>query len=387
MARHHRVPTATHHPLEPSDSGARDAPLALDPEERSRDSDPSGDAVRVVSELRLAQGELKHQIHALRASQDALLRMCAGYAELFEVAPVAFLTVEDDATIVAANAAATQLFGAWRGLVGSPLTSRAAPADQALLHDLLERTFTSRGRLAGELTFITHNGRQFPAEVALSVGPDPSDLQLPNALRAHVTVVDLTAQNEHGALYWSVFDAPGTCILECSSELRVLRANASACGLMGYERVELESLTLLDVIEAESREHVVTALLDLQRYPGGRADLEVGFSTPRVPTVRGHMSFTWLFDALGVPTRGLAVIRDTQGEGASPALTGALRNVEEPRGRVFARTRQSSQGLTLGPPPQGGSYREGRSRSSELGGSAGLGGNGHGKRLGISSRG
>ena len=103
-----------------------------------------GDAADVVHELRVHQVELELQNEELRRTGLELDAERAKYFDLFDLAPVGYLTLTDKNIIGDANLTATRLLGAERRqLVGRPLSNFVLAADQETYyrhHTLLART-------------------------------------------------------------------------------------------------------------------------------------------------------------------------------------------------------------------------------------------------------
>jgi PAS domain S-box-containing protein len=102
----------------------------LDLEHMSRD-----DVRRLVHELRIHEIELKTQNEELRRAQSALAESHERLAELYGIAPVAYLTTDLDGNIREANEMAASLLGVERAaLRGAPLVSFVAREHRDTLH-------------------------------------------------------------------------------------------------------------------------------------------------------------------------------------------------------------------------------------------------------------
>lgn len=98
-----------------------------DLDERSLDELGMEDARKIMHELRVHQIELEMQNDELRLSQETLNDSRARYAELYDFAPVGYVTVSEAGMIVEANLTATKLTGVNRSdLIGLPF-SRVIP--------------------------------------------------------------------------------------------------------------------------------------------------------------------------------------------------------------------------------------------------------------------
>ena len=124
-------------------------------------------------ELQVHQVELEIQNEELRRAQVDLAEARDRYADLYDHAPVAYITTDGDGTIVAANLTAAELLRVRRNeIVGSPLSDFVARQDQDTLY-LHRREIHRHGYLQRcELTMIKANGETFPAQLDSVVSPD-----------------------------------------------------------------------------------------------------------------------------------------------------------------------------------------------------------------------
>lgn len=103
--------------------GSREVPL------------PADEVERVRHDLRVHQIELEMQNDELRTAQEHLVAERGRYFDLFELAPVGYLTLNTEGTILEANLTAASLFGTSRaGIVNRQLTSFIASTDQDIYY-------------------------------------------------------------------------------------------------------------------------------------------------------------------------------------------------------------------------------------------------------------
>jgi PAS domain S-box-containing protein len=92
---------------------------------------PPEAARRALHELRVHQIELEMQNEELRRVQTELEESRARYFDLYDLAPVGYLTLDDKGIILEANLTAARLLGVPRGdLVKQPLSKFILPEDQ-----------------------------------------------------------------------------------------------------------------------------------------------------------------------------------------------------------------------------------------------------------------
>jgi two-component system, cell cycle sensor histidine kinase and response regulator CckA len=132
------------HDLDPADDGSS---LSLDATRR------------VLHDLRVHQIELEMQNDELRRTQEQLELARARYFDLYDLAPVGYLTLNQSGAIREANLTAANLLNTPRAeLVNEPLTRFIWPADQDIFY-LHERVLWKTGvRQACELRLLKRDG-------------------------------------------------------------------------------------------------------------------------------------------------------------------------------------------------------------------------------------
>jgi len=102
----------------------------LDPEALGRE-----ETRRLLHELRVHQIELEMQNEDLRLAHEALEASRARYFDLYDLAPVGYVTVSEQGTILEANLTAAALLGENRGaLIKQPITRFILPDDQDIYY-------------------------------------------------------------------------------------------------------------------------------------------------------------------------------------------------------------------------------------------------------------
>ncbi|MFB1487519.1 MULTISPECIES: putative bifunctional diguanylate cyclase/phosphodiesterase [unclassified Thiocapsa] len=159
------------------------APPALAPEE----------AERLIHELQVHQIELELQNDELLRTQEALETARSRYFDLYDLAPIGYVTLTDEGLIREANLAAATLLETLRvGLVGRPLTRFILPEDQDILYGCLHRLRNTREPQTCELRLRKTQGvaRWVRVDSAL----EPSRMGSQGHWRA--TLTDITASKE-----------------------------------------------------------------------------------------------------------------------------------------------------------------------------------------------
>jgi PAS domain S-box-containing protein len=152
---------------------------------------PAADVQRLIHELQVHQLELELQNEELLRTQQELELSRDRYFELYDLAPVAYLSLSDDGSILEANLACGTMLGVERArLVDQPLTRFIARGDQDnfyLFHRQLLRTKTRQVR---EFSMARWEGSQFDALLEVVVG----EVSVGEAPVCRATITDITVR-------------------------------------------------------------------------------------------------------------------------------------------------------------------------------------------------
>ena len=133
---------------------------------------------RLIHELRVHQIELEVQNRALREAQEELESSRERYIELFDDAPLAYLTLEVDGRITEANLTAARLLGQDRAvLIGRRLQTLVGMLDPLAFRSVLHSVSTRKAETRGELVFRTIQQQTHPRWI--DAPRDQLRLQLP----------------------------------------------------------------------------------------------------------------------------------------------------------------------------------------------------------------
>ena len=138
-------------------------PEALGPEETRR----------LLHELRVHQIELEMQNEELRRSQEEREASRVRYVELYDFAPVGYITVSEQGLIREANLTAATLLGMARGaLVRQPLTRFILPEDQDIHYHLRRQLFENGEPQIRELRLLRTDSPPFWARLEATAARD-----------------------------------------------------------------------------------------------------------------------------------------------------------------------------------------------------------------------
>lgn len=125
---------------------------------------------KVIHELSVHQIELEMQQEELLQSRAKLEEHLACYTELYDFAPLGYLTLARDSTILRVNLTGTRLLGVERSLlVGDCFAKFVSPEEMPAFNTLLERAFSCRDHLSCEVMLRSDVTQGLPDDQSLSM--------------------------------------------------------------------------------------------------------------------------------------------------------------------------------------------------------------------------
>ena len=117
------------------------------------------ECTRLIHELRVHQIELEMQNEELRQAQAQLAESREKYADLYDFAPVGYLTLSDQGQIMEANLTAATLLGVERGrLLGNFLPRFLAEGDRGVFRRMLANILQRSSSSSSSSRFIFKSG-------------------------------------------------------------------------------------------------------------------------------------------------------------------------------------------------------------------------------------
>jgi chemotaxis family two-component system sensor kinase Cph1 len=130
------------------------------------DDVPAEDSRRLIHELRVHQIELEMQNEELRKTQVQLEESSSQYADLYDFAPVGYVTLDEQGLIREANLTAASQLGTERARLGKsvfPSYVREQDKEKSRLH--IARVFKTRERQTCEARLRARGGEEFYARL------------------------------------------------------------------------------------------------------------------------------------------------------------------------------------------------------------------------------
>lgn len=196
------------------------------------------DLPRLVHELEVHQIELEIQHEELLLAREELKESRNRYLDLYEFAPVSYLSLSHEGKITAINLAGTAMLGEHRSaLINRCFTSLVAALDQDQWHRHFARAIQQQGSQSIDVTMQRSDGSVFSAQVDTRVTPGN---EAPPALR--LTLTDITRHKEVEIkldLAAKVFALTREAIMITAADGTIIEVNEAFTRITGYGRDEV----------------------------------------------------------------------------------------------------------------------------------------------------
>jgi PAS domain S-box-containing protein len=217
-------------------------------------SPPPSDA-EAIHELQVHQTELELQNEELRRAQAELAAARARYFDLYDLAPVGYVTVTEPGLFLEANQAAAVLLGVVRSaLVNRRFTQFILQEDQGTYYQLRKQLLATGALQAGELRLLKEDGTPFWAHLTTTAAPDEAVSPVcrivlsanPERQRAEA------AFHASEVRYRTILQTAMDGFWLADPQGRLLAVNAAYCQMSGYSSPELLAMHIPDLEAVEA---------------------------------------------------------------------------------------------------------------------------------------
>ncbi len=198
------------------------------------------DEKRLIHELQVHQIELEMLNANLRHSQAELEQSWANYVDLYDFAPVGYLTITADDVILNANLTASKLLGVEREALINKILAQFIVADNQDMYYLQRKRklqIEAGAPQAIEVNFIKANGVTFWARMEMNRMDGVKDVQL-----LRVVISDISQQkanDDYLRLAAVMFQSAQEGVMVTDSENRIELVNPAFTQLTGYSPAEV----------------------------------------------------------------------------------------------------------------------------------------------------
>lgn len=210
-------------------------------------------AGRLLHELRVHQIELEMQNEELLRTQVELERSRTRYFDLYQLAPVGYLTLSEKGLILEANLRAAALLGLpVRTLVKRPLSRFLLPDDADVFYRLRRLLFQTGAPQACEVRLLPRRAGAAVTWVRLELALGQDEEQ--QATVGRVILHDITERKcvEESMRYQAfLLDQVSDAIISTDARWCIRSWNRAAERLYGWQAAEVIGRTLVDVLHTE----------------------------------------------------------------------------------------------------------------------------------------
>ncbi len=126
------------------------------------DAKSAVEAQRLLHELQVYQIELEMQNYELQEARDRAETLLEKYADLYDFAPVGYMSLDEQGKILELNLTGATLLGVERArLVNRRLLPFIAPASRPVFLEFLDKIFTTAGKQVCETALLQENDTWF----------------------------------------------------------------------------------------------------------------------------------------------------------------------------------------------------------------------------------
>lgn len=241
---------------------------ALSPEE----------AQRLLHELRVHQVELDMQNAELRRTQEELTLARDRYLNLYDFAPVGYLTVTVEGRILQTNLTGADLLGVARhDMIHKPLSHFIARDGQNVYHFLRQRLGQSDASQMVELPMVKADGTTFWARLDAMVSRETHTDHAQESTVYRLTITDITdrkqaeAKNQHQtAELTATMASLADGLVVVNPAGHVVKMNDAAAHLLGYIPT-MQAVSFIDHLQTLRIEALDGSLYPLDELPTARA--------------------------------------------------------------------------------------------------------------------
>ncbi len=215
---------------------------------------PPEEIRRRLYELNARQVELESQNEHLRQDQVKLDAARAHYFNLYDLAPLGYLTFDKNGLIQEANLTAATLLGVARDdLVNKPISNWILDEDREIYYLNYKQLVTTGIPQAFELRMVKEDNTVFWAQLNTMTSNNSLDLPLFRIMLGDITERKQVEQalREEERLLRTTIETTADGFWVVNAKGKIIRANSAYCRMSGYTMDELLTLDIsaLDAVE------------------------------------------------------------------------------------------------------------------------------------------
>jgi len=225
----------------------------------------------VLHELEVYQIELEMQVRELSESRAELEESHNRYANLYDFAPVGYVTLNEHGIIQEVNLTAAGMFGVERQwLIERSFAPWVIGPDQPVFRTHMKRCRDEGGSITSTLQIQNRVKQVIAVELSTICFADPST----GNVQFRTTITDLSERRKAETELNLFFNISTDFLCLVSMDGRFTRVNPACEKILGYTSSELLNRVCLDFIHPDDRESSIVILKHLGREGGAIEDYQ-----------------------------------------------------------------------------------------------------------------
>jgi PAS domain S-box-containing protein len=269
---------------------------------------------RLLHDLQVHQEELEAQNQALREAQQLLEESRSRYAELYDLAPLGYVTLDGEGLIQEINLTGAAMLGIERSrLIGLPFSRYVANADKSVFRQHLQCCEAERDPRVTELHLNRKDGSPLYVELH-SVPIQDTARKTRGCLTAMTDIAERKrmeqAARESEALFRAIFAGAGIGMALSDTAGHLRQTNPALQAMLGYTAKELGSMTFAEFT------HPGDVAADQDLYAElvvGKRDyyqIEKRYRRKDGQLLWGRLTASLIRDSRGDPRYGIRLVED-----------------------------------------------------------------------------
>lgn len=322
-------------------------------ERKGRASTPRTTVVsynRLVHDLQVHQEELEAQNQALREAQQLLEESRSRYAELYDLAPLGYVTLDGEGRIQEINLTGAAMLAIKRSrLIGLPFIRYVANEDKPVFREHLERCEAENESRVTEMHLNRKGGSPLYVELH-SVPIQDAAGKTKGCLTAMIDIAERKrleqASHESETLFRAIFAGAGIGMALVDAEGHMRQTNPALQAMLSYTDEELGAMTIAEFTHPDD---LATDLAQWAELVAGNREgyqVEKRYLRKDGRLVWGRLTVSLIRDAQGNPRYGIRLVEDITGKKQAEAKINELQQDLERRATELTMANQELESFS-----------------------------------------
>lgn len=215
----------------------------------------------LLKELQIHRIELEMQNRELQESHLALEDSRSRYVDLYDSAPIGYLTLDDIGCIVEINLTGASMLGLERRqLKGHPFAPYVAPKEVSAFLNHISRCLSSRESVVTEVTLVSRNGVTFPVQLISKAFIDPGR-QIAVCRTTLIGLTERRRSEEQIRFQALLLDQVGSAVIAIDLDRKIILWNKFSEILCQWKKEEALGQNVIELLAPEKSRGIAEKML------------------------------------------------------------------------------------------------------------------------------